>query len=207
MQQVWQDLRFGLRKLLKTPGSSLVIILTLAWSLASVNDAIHTGNYLVSMLGGRIPPQLVPSIVFVLAAATAFATGSSWGVMGIVMPLAIPLVWAIMAANGMTSDDGGMHLIYATVASVMGGAVWGDHCSPISDTTILSSLASNCDHIDHVRTQLPYAILAGIVAIVVGLIPTGYGFPWWICLPTGALVLLVLMLVLGRRSNDSAASG
>lgn len=178
-----------------------VIILTLAWSLASVNDTIQTGDYLVSLLGDAVAPQMVPAIVFVLAAATAFATGSSWGVMGIVMPLSIPLVWAIMAANGMTADDSNLHLIYATAAAVMGGAVWGDHCSPISDTTILSSLASSCDHIDHVRTQLPYAVPVGFVAVVVGLIPTGYGYSWWLSLLVGAAIVIALIFVLGRRSD------
>ncbi|MEM7122507.1 MAG: Na+/H+ antiporter NhaC family protein [Pseudomonadota bacterium] len=181
-----------------------VIILTLAWSLASVNDTIQTGDYLVSLLGDTVAPQMVPAIVFVLAAGTAFATGSSWGVMGIVMPLSIPLVWAIMAANGMTADDSNLHLIYATAAAVMGGAVWGDHCSPISDTTILSSLASSCDHIDHVRTQLPYAIPVGFVAVVVGLIPTGYGYSWWLCLLVGAAIVIALIFLLGRRSDAGA---
>ncbi len=178
-----------------------MIILTLAWSLSSVNETIQTGDYLVSLLGGTLDPQLVPAIVFVLAAATAFATGSSWGVMGIVMPLSIPLVWAIMAANGMTADESNYHLIYATAAAVMGGAVWGDHCSPISDTTILSSLASSCDHVDHVRTQLPYAVPVGFIAVVGGLIPTGYGYSWWLCLLVGAVVIIALIFALGRRSD------
>ena len=127
--------------------------------------------------------------------------------MGIVMPLAIPLVWGIMAANGMTQGDDSLHLVYATVAAVMSGAVWGDHCSPISDTTILSSLASSCDPVDHVRTQMPYAILVGIVAVGGGLIPTGYGYPWWMCLLVGSIVLFVLTFLLGRRSDAGAKNG
>lgn len=184
-----------------------MIILTLAWSLSSVNETIQTGDYLVSLLDGTVAPQLVPVLVFLLAAATAFATGSSWGVMGIVMPLAIPLVWAIMAANGMTADESNLHLIYATAAAVMGGAVWGDHCSPISDTTILSSLASSCDHVDHVRTQLPYAVPVGFVAVVLGLIPTGYGYAWWLCLLVGAVALIALTFVVGRRSDTAGTVG
>ena len=78
------------------------------------------------------------------------------------------------------------------------GAVWGDHCSPISDTTILSSMASGCDHIAHVRTQLPYALLVGVVAVGVGTIPTGFGFPWWISLLLGAAVLLAVLRFFGK---------
>ena len=176
-----------------------VIILVLAWSLSNVNEALHTGSYLVSALGDTVAPQMVPTLVFVLAAATAFATGSSWGVMGIMMPLAIPLTWAITTGSGMDAATT-MPLVYSTAAAVMGGAVWGDHCSPISDTTILSSLASECDHIDHVRTQIPYAALVGIVAVGLGTIPAGYGYSWWLCLIVGAAVLIVLMWIIGRKS-------
>lgn len=123
--------------------------------------------------------------------------------MGIMMPLAIPLTWAVMAANGLTEDGGNLHILYSSVAAVMAGAVWGDHCSPISDTTILSSLASGCDHIDHVRTQLPYAIAVGAVAVVVGTLPTGYGVPWWAVLPAGALVLLLGLRLGGQRAEDA----
>ncbi|MCP4328649.1 MAG: Na+/H+ antiporter NhaC family protein [Alphaproteobacteria bacterium] len=181
-----------------------IIILVLAWSLANVNDALHTGDFLVTALGDTVPAQMVPTLVFALAAATAFATGSSWGVMGIMMPLAIPLTWAIMAANGLTDDGAHVYLIYSTVAAVMGGAVWGDHCSPISDTTILSSLASGCDHIDHVRTQIPYALGVGVVAVGLGTIPTGYGYSWWLALLAGAAVLVVGLWAIGRRSDDGS---
>jgi Na+/H+ antiporter NhaC len=80
------------------------------------------------------------------------------------------------------------------VASVLCGAVWGDHCSPISDTTVLSSLASGCDHVEHVRTQIPYALLVGAVAVIVCLVPVGYGMPWWM-----GLLLSVAVLVLAHR--------
>jgi Na+/H+ antiporter NhaC len=102
-----------------------------------------------------------------LAGVTAFATGTSWGTMGILVPLVVPLAWAVMSVNGMT-DAGDMHILYSSVSCVLAGAVWGDHCSPISDTTVLSSIASGCNHIEHVRTQLPYALLVGLVAIVIG---------------------------------------
>jgi len=182
-----------------------IIILVLAWALSGVNETLHTGDYLVSTLGETLAPQLIPALVFVLSAFTAFATGSRWGVMGIMMPLAIPLTWAVMAANGLTEGVAQLHILYAAVAAVMAGAVWGDHCSPISDTTILSSLASGCDHIDHVRTQLPYAVLVGAVAVVVGTLPAGYGAPWWIVLPLAAVLLLLGLRYAGQVAESALA--
>ena len=175
-----------------------IFILVLAWALSGVTDVLGTADYLVSLVGDRLHPGLLPTLVFVVAAATAFSTGSSWGTMGILLPLMVPLAWALMAASGM---NGAEHLpiLYATVAAVMGGAVWGDHCSPISDTTILSSMASQCDHIEHVRTQLPYALSAGVIAIVFGALPAGFGVPWWICLPVGFLAVVVLVRMVGKK--------
>lgn len=99
----------------------------------------------------------------------------------------------------------GYHLLYASTMSVLAGAVWGDHCSPISDTTIISSMASGCDHIDHVRTQLPYALLTGIVALVVGLLPIGFGLPWWLALPMSIAVAVAGLFFLGKKVEQSAA--
>ena len=175
-----------------------IFILVLAWALSGVTDVLGTADYLVSLVGDRLHPGLLPALVFVVAAATAFSTGSSWVTMGILLPLMVPLAWALMAASGM---NGAEHLpiLYATVAAVMGGAVWGDHCSPISDTTILSSMASQCDHIEHVRTQLPYALSAGVIAIVFGALPAGFGVPWWVCLPVGLLTVVGLVRLVGKK--------
>lgn len=166
-----------------------MIILVLAWALSATTDALHTGDYLGSALSEALPPGIVPALIFVLAALTAFATGTSWGTMGILMPLVVPLTWGVMQANGI-ADPAHYYILYSAVSCVLAGAVWGDHCSPISDTTILSSMASGCDHIEHVRTQLPYALIVGAVAILVGTVPTGFGFPWWASLGIGAAVLL-----------------
>ena len=173
-----------------------MIILVLAWALSDITEVLHTADYLVSILGEALPPGVVPSIIFVLAAATAFATGSSWGTMGILMPLVIPLVWAVLVQNGM-DDPSHFHILYSAVSCVLAGAVWGDHCSPISDTTILSSMASGCDHIEHVRTQLPYALSVGTVAIFFGTLPAGFGMPWWIGLIVGAILLYGLLRLVG----------
>jgi Na+/H+ antiporter NhaC len=173
-----------------------MIILVLAWALSGVTETLHTANYLTALLGDSVAPGAVPTIVFLLAAATAFATGSSWGTMGILMPLVVPLAWAVLAANDM-ADAAHYHVLYSSVSCVLAGSVWGDHCSPISDTTILSSMASGCDHIDHVRTQLPYALSVGGVALLLGTLPAGFGLPWWIGLAAGAAVLSVLIRTLG----------
>jgi Na+/H+ antiporter NhaC len=173
-----------------------MIILVLAWALSNITEVLHTADYLVSVLGEWLPPGVVPAIIFVLAAATAFATGSSWGTMGILMPLVVPLVWAVLAQNGM-NDPAHFHILYSSVSCVLAGSVWGDHCSPISDTTILSSMASGCDHIEHVRTQLPYALSVGTVAILFGTLPAGFGMPWWVGLLVGGGLLFGLLKVAG----------
>lgn len=178
-----------------------MIILILAWALSDITEVLHTADYLVSILGTTLAPGIVPAIVFILAAATAFATGSSWGTMGILMPLVVPLVWAVLQANNMASPEH-YHIMYSSVSCVLAGSVWGDHCSPISDTTILSSMASGCDHIDHVRTQLPYALSVGAVAIGIGTIPAGFGFPWWLSLAIGAGLLWAAMHFFGTPTED-----
>ncbi len=177
-----------------------MIILVLAWSLSGITEVLGTAQYLVLVLGDAIPAGLLPAIIFVLSAATAFATGSSWGTMGILMPLVLPLTWAVLVVNGM-GDAAHYHILYSTVSCVLAGAVWGDHCSPISDTTILSSMASGCDHIDHVRTQLPYALTVGLVAILIGTIPTGFGFPWWLSMLIGGSILLLGLRFVGRNPD------
>lgn len=117
--------------------------------------------------------------------------------MGILMPLVIPLTWAIMQASGQ-SGPADMHILYSSIACVLAGSVWGDHCSPISDTTILSSMASGCDHIEHVRTQLPYAMVVGVVALGAGTLPVAYGLPWWAGILIGATLLFLALRVFGK---------
>ena len=179
-----------------------MIILVLAWSLSDLTATLNTAAYLVTLLADSLPVALLPALVFILAAITAFTTGTSWGTMAILMPLIVPLCWAVMRANGM-ADDSGMHIMYSAVACCLGGAVWGDHCSPISDTTVLSSVASGCDHIEHVRTQLPYALLVGGVALIVGTVPGGFGLSPWLSIIIGVAVLAAMLRVLGREAKVS----
>ncbi len=176
-----------------------MIILLLAWALSSITEELRTAQYLSSVLSERLAPGLVPALVFVLSAATAFATGTSWGTMGILLPLVVPLAWHVLAASGLHTEAEYHHIIYSTVSAVLAGAVWGDHCSPISDTTILSSMASGCDHIEHVRTQLPYALFVGIVAVLLGTLPTGFGWPWWLSMGLAAAVLLLGLRLMGKK--------
>ena len=178
-----------------------MIILTLAWSLGNITDQLQTADFLVSILGDTLPPEWLPFLVFVIAAFTAFATGSSWGSMGILVPLVIPLTWAVMQLNGITAAEH-MHILYSSIASVLAGSVWGDHCSPISDTTILSSMASGCDHIEHVRTQLPYALIVGVAALFACTLPVAYGLPWWAGLPAAGILLYFILRTVGRHPES-----
>ena len=199
LEQVVDAWYRGLRAMLKA-----IIILILAWSLGSVTTDLGTSQFLVQALGDTLPAWTLPTLVFLLAAATGFGTGSSWGAMGILIPLVIPLTWALMVSQGLGAPEH-MHILYSAIASVLAGSVWGDHCSPISDTTILSSLASGCNHVEHVRTQLPYAGLVGAVAIGLGSLPVALGLPVWVALPAGALLLFVLLRVLGKPAEEQPA--
>jgi Na+/H+ antiporter NhaC len=177
-----------------------MIILILAWSLGEVTDILKTAEFLTSILGDTLPVFLLPTIVFILAAIAAFATGSSWGAMGILFPLVMPLTWAVMTAQGQAGPEH-MHILYSSISAILAGAVWGDHCSPISDTTILSSLASGCDHIEHVRTQLPYALTVGGTAILFGSLMTALGSPWWLGISIGLVVLWLILRFYGKPSR------
>lgn len=157
-----------------------LIILTLAWSLATTTEELHTATFLTSALKDSINPYLMPVLIFILSAVIAFSTGSSWSTMAILYPIAIPTTWAICQAQGIP-EDVAKELLYNVISVVLAASVLGDHCSPISDTTILSSLASQCNHIDHVRTQLPYALLVGIVSATAGGVSTLLGGGWLIC--------------------------
>ena len=177
------------------------LILVFAWMLNGVVKELGTANYLVTLLGERLPGAWLPALVFLLAAATSFSTGTSWGTMAIVMPLAIPLAVKLTALQvGM----GASPALLATVGAVLAGAVFGDHCSPISDTTIISAFSSDCDVMAHVRTQLPYALTVGFLAIVLGYLPAGFGVSPYLLLAIGALTCWLLVRCRGQRVEQSA---
>ncbi|ABR55407.1 Na+ antiporter NhaC [Methanococcus vannielii SB] len=170
-----------------TKGTKLMIpaisILILAWSLGSIiKGDLGTGSYLAGLIQNNLPVQLLPAILFALSGFMAFATGTSWGTFGIMLPIAIPLAVAL----GMPE------FVVPFVAAVLGGAIYGDHSSPISDTTIMSSTGAGVKHIDHVQTQLPYTTLIGVMAFI-GYILVGYtiNFGYWV---SGILNLLFVGL-------------
>ena len=178
-----------------------MIILVLAWSLGGVTEAMGTGPYLSTLLQDTLPIHLLPVLVFITAAVISFATGTSWGTMSILFPVVIPLAVAMGAGVGF--DSGGHYtILLGVVSSIMAGSIFGDHCSPISDTTVLSSMASGCDHVDHVRTQLPYAVAVGAIAMVVGDIPTAYGLNPFLSLALGVGLLYLLLRFFGKRVVD-----
>jgi Na+/H+ antiporter NhaC len=180
--------------------TAAVVILILAWAIAAICVDLNTSGYMVASLSDHLVPGILPAIVFILAALTSFATGTSWGTMGILIPLTVPTAFGVAQASGLdpTSAHG---ILLGAVSSVLAGAIFGDHCSPISDTTILSSMSSGCDHIDHVRTQLPYAVVVGLVGVLLCDIPSGFGISPWICLLVGGAVLAGILRWLGRRSS------
>ena len=177
-----------------------ILILTMAWSLAATTEELHTATFLTSVLQDSINPFLMPVIIFILAAVISFSTGSSWSTMAILYPIAIPTTWAICMAQGVETQVA-MELLFNVIATTLAASVLGDHCSPISDTTILSSLASDCNHIDHVRTQLPYALVVGSVAMVAGVLSTFLGGGWGVCLlllTIGFAVLFAIVRTFGK---------
>ena len=177
-------------------------VLVLAWSIGAICSELQTAAYVVGLAEGLLSPHWVPVLVFVISAIVAFATGTSWGTLAIMTPLVIPIIHGLSTAAGYAPGEGiYMTLLLGTIASVLTGAVWGDHCSPISDTTILSSMASGSDHIAHVRTQVPYALAAGFVAMALGDVPAAYGFPPFLSLVVGAAVLIGALRLFGRRRS------
>ena len=169
------------------------VILILAWSLSSVIKELGTAQYLVTLLSDSLPKFLLPSVIFILGAIISFATGSAYGTMGILMPLAIPLAHAI-------SPD--LTYIVMSTSAVLTGAIFGDHCSPISDTTIMSSMGAGCDHIDHVKTQMWYSIFVAILTVLFGYIPVGLGLPIYIVLPLSIIGLGIITYFLGKPVDE-----
>lgn len=166
-----------------------LIVLYLAWALGSSIGDLQAAEFLLSALGDSVPGWSLPTVTFVLAAAIAFSTGTSFGTMAVLMPLALPMALALESTPGT--------IALATSASVLSGAVWGDHCSPISDTTVLSSTGAGCEHTAHVQTQIPYAIAAGLIAVGLGTLPAGLGVSPWLLLPLGVAACGGVILFLG----------
>ncbi|MEC8899394.1 MAG: Na+/H+ antiporter NhaC family protein [Candidatus Neomarinimicrobiota bacterium] len=172
------------------------IILVLAWTIGSVCKDLHTAEYLVSISSNVLTPNMLPCITFGTAAAISFSTGSSWATMSILIPVVVPMALHLMTLDPNAVVESPVFL--ATFASVLSGSVFGDHCSPISDTTILSSTASASDHIDHVKTQMPYALTVGVLAMTLGCLGVGFGVPVSVILITGSVILFVIIRYVGQ---------
>ena len=177
-----------------------LLILIFAWSLATTTKELCTAEFLTTLLDGSISPYLMPALIFVLAGAIAFSTGSSWSTMAILYPIAIPMTWTICQNSGLSEADS-LPILYNVIATVLAASVFGDHCSPISDTTILSSLASNCNHLDHVKTQMPYALLVGTVSIALGYVATAFGTPFLLNLAVAIGIFYLVIRFLGKKTD------
>ncbi|MDF7799184.1 Na+/H+ antiporter NhaC family protein [Pontiellaceae bacterium B1224] len=165
-----------------------VLILVAAWLLSSTLKSLNATEVLTGLLQGNVAPGLFSLLVFVTGALISFSTGTSWGTMGILMPLALPV--ALSFSGGELSP-----LIHGTIAAVFSGAVFGDHCSPFSDTTIVSSISCGTEPMEHVKTQMPYALIAASVSILIGFLPSGLGVNPFGALLIGAVVLFALPIV------------
>ncbi len=191
-RDIMHSLLSGARK-----GLLPVKILILAWSLKNCCNALHTGEFLASVLVGTLSAAWFAPLVFVVASLTSFATGTSYGTMAILIPTAIPVAFAL---------DGHSYGVTTMIAlgAVLDGAIFGDHCSPISDTTILSSISSQCDLLQHVRTQMPYSLLVACLALTCGYFPSAQGLGWAWCTGLAGAMMVGLFLVI-RLSNSARA--
>ena len=186
--EVWVD---GMKGLIITG-----VILILAWSLSSVIKELGTAAFLVQILSNSVPKFLLPSIIFILGAIISFATGTAYGTMGILMPLAIPLSYSISPEFGY---------VVISTSAVLTGAIFGDHCSPISDTTIMSSMGAGCNHIDHVKTQMPYALTVAAITVICGYIPAGFGLSIWVVLPVAVVITVAVVYFVGKPVDNIEA--
>ena len=178
-----------------------IIILIMAWAIANVTKSMYTAEFLSGLLiKMNLNYIFIPVLSFIFAFIIAFSTGTSWGTMAILYPLILPASWLITTSAGIVQSQSFM-IFYNVTASVLSGAVFGDHCSPISDTTILSSLASSCNHIDHVRTQMPYALTVGGVSAVIGILLAALGVAWWITFPLCVIILFCIIRLFGKTTD------
>ncbi len=173
-----------------------VLILVFAFTLSSVIQELETANWLVGVMEGNFPVAALPAMVFLLAAVMSFSVGSSWGTMGLLTPLCIPIAGAL---TGLESGVAPGPIMIATIGAVLAGAVFGDHCSPISDTTIVASFASGCGVVEHVRTQIPYALTGAGIAVFLGYLPAGIGVNPFLLLIVGGAACWATIRFVGTR--------
>ncbi len=177
-------------------------ILLLAWCIGRICDELGTSYFLTAGFRGWMRAEWLPALVFCLAGLMAFATGTSFGTMAILLPNTVVLAHGI----GSESAIGGPALMVLTIGAVLEGSIFGDHCSPISDTTVLSSLGTRCDHLAHVQTQMPYALLAMLTALGCGYLPMVWLGPgWWpLAMLAGVSVMAAFLRLRGGRPDRPA---
>jgi Na+/H+ antiporter NhaC len=177
------------------------VILILAWSIGAIVGEIQTAEFLIQVVSDSVPALLLPILVFAISCLVAFSTGTSWGTMAIVVPLAVPLASAYVTVDPTTSP-----VVLATLSAVLSGSIFGDHCSPISDTTIMSSMASGSDHLDHVKTQVPYALTGAAFAmisyIIVGTFNSLLGTI--LALAFGVVGIIIFVKAVGKKVEEAA---
>jgi len=179
-----------------------VVILILAWALAAVIENLYTADFISSLVPQNFNAYWLPAIFFIFSAIISFSTGSSWNTMAVMYPICIPIVLKVATANGVNIDlDFLMPVLLNTISVILAASVLGDHCSPISDTTILSSLSSDCNHINHVRTQLPYALSVGLISLFCGGILFAFGLPWYILYLIGFATIYGMVHLFGKKIN------
>lgn len=176
---------------------SAIVILIFSWSLAEITEDLHAPEYLSSVITGNISPHLLPFVSFLLAAAFAFSTGSVWGSMAILYPLLVPVSWMISASSGLSISET-ESITFNVIATILSGSVFGIHCSPVSDSTIMSSIASDCNHIQHIKTQLPYAATIALISIVVFFFSL-LNLHWIFNLGLGTIFILLIVKFSGKR--------
>ncbi len=179
-----------------------IFILAMAWAMREICENLGTADYLIAMLGGSIPLWILPLLTFLIAAVMSFATGTSWGTMGILIPVMMPLA---VEMGALESES--MIIYFLTAAAVLDGAIFGDHCSPISDTTVLSSISSGCDHIAHVNTQLYYAVTTVVFSCAFGYASVAHGMPVWTFYVLYPLAIVGFFWLFGKKSKDVASDG
>ena len=180
-----------------------ILILCLAWTIGDVTKGLGAPEFvagIVENLSGSLY-ALLPAVVFIIAAFLGFATGTSWGTFSILLPIVIPVFSGGTPAVDLTVGDLNNNLLMISIAATLGGAVMGDHCSPISDTTIMASSGAQCYHLNHVATQLPYAVTVTVVAFVNYIITAFIQVPF-ICLPIAIVSMVVVMLVIGKVNHS-----
>lgn len=172
-----------------------IVVLVLVWALAGVVERLGTVYFVVDALSGGFPTVLVPALIFVVCCVISFAAGS-YGCMFMVMPMAIPIVAAV---NGIAENPAGDPFMLSCVAAVLTGGIFGDHCSPMTDCTILAALGAGCETMDHVKTQMPYALTVAGASVVFGTLLTSFGVSPWIALLLGITAMGVVVRFAGKK--------